>query len=283
MLARCRCNAGYGRGDCKVMNNRFRTAALLALCTATLGAAPPANAAVCEAASGAKLLPLVELFTSEGCDSCPPADRWLTSKFPAPAAGATASVLAFHVDYWDRLGWKDRFASAQFTQRQYAAMRAGGETFVYTPQVLVQGRDTRNWAGGAATDKVGAARARAARVDVKLVIDLAATDAISTRLDVRVADQALAKRAEAWLAYTDSRLVSDVKAGENRGVRLTHNHVVRTLAGPFTLDAQGRLDTALQLPLPAERGRDAALVAVVQDSRNGEVLQTLTLPVCATL
>ncbi len=265
------------------MNTSFRTGTFLALCAVAIGMAARADAAVCEAASGAKLLPLVELFTSEGCDSCPPADRWLTSRFPVPAPTATASVLAFHVDYWDRLGWKDRFASAQFTQRQYAAMRAGGETFVYTPQVLVQGRDTRNWEGSAATDKVAAARTRAARADVKLAIDGAAADAITARLDVRVADPALVKRAEAWLAYTDSRLVSDVKAGENRGVRLTHDHVVRTLAGPFALDAQGRLDTAVRVALPAERGRDATLVAVVQDARNGEVLQTLSLPVCGTL
>ena len=283
MLARRRCNAGNGRGDCKDMNTSIRTVILLALCTAVTGAALPATAAVCEAASGAKLLPLVELFTSEGCDSCPPADRWLTSKFPAPAAGAAASVLAFHVDYWDRLGWKDRFATARFTERQYAAMRASGETFVYTPQVLVQGRDTRHWEGSAATDKVAAARTRPARADVRLVIDGAAADAISTRLDVRVGEQAVGKRAEAWLAYTDGRLVSDVKAGENRGVRLTHDHVVRTLAGPFALDAQGHLDTAVRMPLPVERGRDAALVAVVQDARNGEVLQTLSLPVCGTL
>lgn len=263
------------------MTPSLRTRCFLTLCTAVLSASPPAAAAACEAVSGAKLTPLVELFTSEGCDSCPPADRWLTARFPVPAR--EASVLAFHVDYWDRLGWKDRFASAQFTQRQYAAMRAGGTTFVYTPQVLVQGRDTRNWEGSAATDKVAAARTRAARADVKLAVEGAATDAISARLDVRVAEPALHKRVEAWLAYTDSRLVSDVKAGENRGVRLTHDHVVRTLAGPFALDAQGHLDTAVRVGLPAERGRDATLVAIVQDARNGEVLQTLSLPVCGTL
>lgn len=283
MLARRRCNDGEGWGDCKVMNTSFRTGVLLALCVAATSTAWSATAAGCAATSGDKLLPLVELFTSEGCDSCPPADRWLTSKFPPPTAGAAASVLAFHVDYWDRLGWKDRFATARFTERQYAAMRAGGETFVYTPQVLVQGRNTRHWEGSAATDKVAATRTRAARADVKLVIDGAAADAISTRLHVRVSEPALGKRAEAWLAYTDSRLVSDVKAGENRGVRLTHDHVVRTLDGPFALDAQGHLDTAVRVSLPAERGRDATLVAVVQDARNGEVLQTLSLPVCGQL
>jgi hypothetical protein len=254
----------------------------LVVCAAIIGAAAPvAAAAGCEAASGPKLLPLVELFTSEGCDSCPPADRWLTSRFPVPARDA--SVLAFHVDYWDRLGWKDRFATAQFTQRQYAAMRAGGETFVYTPQVRVQGRDTRNWNGNGATERVAAARAQAPRAELKLFIDGTTADAVTSRVDVRVSDPALQKRTEVWLAYTESRLVSDIKAGENRGVRLTHDHVVRTLAGPFALDAQGRLDTAVKIALPAERGRDATLVAVAQDARNGEVLQTLSLPVCGTL
>src|SRR3954467_15010246 len=73
----------------------------------------------CNATSGREVTPLVELFTSEGCDSCPPADRWLSATFPADGA-PTASVLAFHVDYWDRLGWKDRFAAPQFTSRQHA-------------------------------------------------------------------------------------------------------------------------------------------------------------------
>ena len=254
-----------------------------ALCVAAMSAPSPALAAVCAAASGPKLLPLVELFTSEGCDSCPAADRWLTSRFPVAPPVPQASVLTFHVDYWDRLGWKDRFASAQFTQRQYASSRAGGETFVYTPQVRVQGRDMRNWGGSVVAETLTTARGRTSRADVKLVIDAGATDVVTAQLDVRVPEPLLVKRAEVWLAYTDSRLVSDVKSGENRGVRLEHDHVVRTLAGPFALDAQGRLDTRVRLARPAESGRGATLVAVVQDARNGEVLQTLSLPVCTNL
>ncbi len=255
---------------------------MTALCVASLGFPALGRTAVCEAASGAKMLPLVELYTSEGCDSCPPADRWLSSRFPVAPATPQASVLTFHVDYWDRLGWKDRFASPQFTARQYAASRAGGETFVYTPQVRVQGRDMQNWAGSKVTETLGAARGRAARAEVKLAVDGAATDTVETRIEVRVPDAAEARRAEVWLAYTDSRLVSDVKGGENRGVRLEHDHVVRTLAGPFALDAQGRYEARVRVAHPAERGRNPTLVAVVQDARNGEVLQTLSLPVCAT-
>ncbi|MEP7329649.1 MAG: DUF1223 domain-containing protein [Betaproteobacteria bacterium] len=262
------------------MTSTARNALLVVLAVSHLGATAGVAATACEATSGAKLLPLVELFTSEGCDSCPPADRWLASGFPVATSTPQASVLAFHVDYWDRLGWKDRFATPQFTARQYAALRSSGETFVYTPQVLVQGKDARNWGGGAVTEKVAASRVRPARADIKVALDGAAGGVLNARLDVRVPETPLQKRTEVWLAYTDSRLVSEVKAGENRGVRLTHDHVVRTLAGPFALDAQGHLDRIIAIARPAEAGSGATLVAVVQDAKNGDVLQTLSLPVC---
>src|SRR5512143_155670 len=103
---------------------RFATVSATLVVSMACAAADPA----CTARSGHETLPLVELYTSEGCDSCPPVDRWLTSTFPA--RDTSASVLAFHVDYWDRLGWKDRFASADYTARQYASMRARGAAFV---------------------------------------------------------------------------------------------------------------------------------------------------------
>src|SRR5437879_6451117 len=78
----------------------------------------------CRVVSGATTVPLVELFTSEGCDSCPPADRWLSANFPRTTDANGSLALAFHVDYWDRLGWIDRFGSPAWTERQYAAMRA---------------------------------------------------------------------------------------------------------------------------------------------------------------
>jgi len=81
---------------------------------------------------------LLELYTSEGCDSCPPADRWLSGlELGTPPLRAVA--LAFHVDYWDRLGWRDRFGSAVFTERQHEQQSRRHAAFVYTPQVLLQG------------------------------------------------------------------------------------------------------------------------------------------------
>ena len=250
---------------------RMKTLSTGVACALLMVVTRPANAtlacSVPSGASGHDMLPLVELYTSEGCDSCPPADRWLSATFPADRAGA--SVLAFHVDYWDRLGWKDRFASPDFTARQHAAMRANRATFVYTPQVLVQGRDV-----GAAKriDAVQAARSRAGRATIALE-----SDGPDLRVRASVPDKAARRNAAVFVAYTGSGLVSDVEAGENRGVQLHHDHVVRALYGPYPVDDQGQARATVRIAPPAERGRSAAVVAFVQDRASGDVLQTLTL------
>ena len=100
--------------------------------------------AACDAKSPDHLVALIELYTSEGCDSCPPADKWL-SRIVGGDGARRAVPIAFHVDYWDRLGWKDRFASASFTDRQAAQQASNGARFSYTPQVVVDGQDRKDW------------------------------------------------------------------------------------------------------------------------------------------
>ncbi len=287
------------RGNCKWWRRRadqMRMSATDSLCRSATSvaavivaglalAAPPSVAApaTCHAASGPQTTPLVELFTSEGCDSCPPADRWLSAQFPplpqsAPArAGALA--LAFHVDYWDRLGWRDRFASAQFTQRQYAEMEANGSAFVYTPQVLVQGHAVSDWKSGKAADAIAAALRRAPRavLSVDVTPEAGGPKVAAT---ATVADPSLRKRAALWLAFVDSGHVTDVAAGENRGVRLRHDNVVRSLQGPYPVGANGTAVAAVTLASPANPGTSPAIVAFVQDTRNGDVLQALAAPNC---
>src|SRR4051794_21813675 len=109
-----------------------------------LPALAAAAAPTCTAASRSALTPVVELYTSEGCDSCPPADRWF-SALKAEAAKGTVVPLAFHVDYWDYLGWKDRFADAAFSVRHREAASRGGAKVIYTPQVLFEGREFAQW------------------------------------------------------------------------------------------------------------------------------------------
>ena len=190
-------------------------------------------------------------------------------------------MLAFHVDYWDRLGWKDRFADASYTQRQYATMRAGGATFVYTPQVVVQGRDLPGWQRGAVAGRLDSARKQSARATIALDVEPGTGGVLALRAEVRDVPTSSRQDAKLWLAYTESGLVSDVKAGENRGVRLAHDHVVRALHGPFPVAGDGTARTAVVQPPLAERGATVAVVAFVQDARSGEVLQSLTVAGCA--
>ena len=174
---------------------------------------PSRAADACMAKSARAVAPVVELYTSEGCNSCPPADKWLSKLKTDPNVVA----LAFHVDYWDRLGWKDRFASATFTDRQAAQQASNGARFSYTPQVVVDGQDRKDW-GSLATP---IATRPAAPVDVVLARD-------GDRVTATVAASAHSpKRLAAYWAVTEQGHVTAVKAGENQGVTLHHDFVVR--------------------------------------------------------
>ena len=253
---------------------RFRRCAVLVLAMLAAAAARAAPATACSASSGARTTALIELYTSEGCSSCPPAERWLAG-FGRDAGDAKAIALAFHVDYWDRLGWKDRFASARFTDRQYEAMRANRGRFVYTPQVLIQGRDFPGWQRAArAQEAIAAINARPARASIALAAR-SGRGGIEVRARASVADPGDRPDAKLFVALVDSGLVSEVTAGENRGERLAHEHVVRAFAAGAS-GGEIALDTTL--PLPGEAGSARSVVAFVQRSEGGEVLQALALP-----
>lgn len=253
-----------------MVGDRAWTLILAALFWSAQVAAAPS----CRVESGPLARPLVELYTSEGCDSCPPAERWLSSRF-LPDAREPAIPLAFHVDYWDRLGWVDRFASARYTARQYAAMRANGASFVYTPQVLLQGRDYAGWRSDD-VEAIDAAAKTAARAKIAVEVTPGAREvAVHARANVATERRG---DAELFVAYVDSGLVSQVGAGENRGLRLVHDHVVRALRRVGRADAAGRIDATLSLQRPAERGSDPTVVAFVERPSSGEVLQALALP-----
>lgn len=234
-----------------------------------------ANAAECVARAETASVPLVELYTSEGCSSCPPADRWLSQLVPGRIV-----PLALHVDYWDYIGWRDRFAQARFSQRQRDMVNRSGGRVVYTPQVMLDGRDFRGWHSPTAFDE--AVRQRAARpLQAKLV--LAVENKAAAGWSARLTGEVLPRkgRAEAYLALYENGLVSAVEAGENRGARLRHDYVVRQWVGPLPVAADGRI--AHNVEFIHRDGVDfkhAGVAAFVQDAASGEVLQAVAIADC---
>lgn len=202
---------------------------------------------------------VVELYTSEGCSSCPPADRWLSSLKGRPDVLA----LAFHVDYWDRLGWTDRFASPEITARQVALSRSAGSRSVYTPQVVANGQDWRGW------PRLPRAAA-ASPVAVTLV-----REGGLVRATVSAPAGAPARLSGYWAVLEDGH-VSRVGAGENAGEKLHHDHVVRLYRPLAAWPAAAGLSTALEVSSGvAEHPRRVAFV--VSDADSGRPLQAAVL------
>jgi hypothetical protein len=240
------------------------------------------HAATCAAESSAQRVALLELYTSEGCNSCPPTDRWV-SELPARGYGrASVVTLAFHVDYWNDLGWPDPFAKAQFSERQRMASRRNGARVIYTPQLLLNGRDYRR--GSLFDDfgsRLGNLNRDPARAMISLRLQAEGAAGLTVSGSVAVTDAAARTGAHAFLALYENNLSNHVTAGENRGKRLRHDFVVRDLAGPFPVDASGvaRLQQWLQLD-PGWKTGDLHVAAFVQSERSGDVLQALAMPVC---
>ena len=187
-------------------------------------------------APGAAATPvLVELFTSEGCSSCPPADALLSRLgHTQPVQGADVIALEEHVDYWDSLGWKDPFSSQAATARQNEYGQAFGGRQVYTPQMVVDGRT--EFVGSSDTDALRAIRLAAKERKPAVHLSWEAGETLSIRVDpLGGATHAVGQ--QLILVVAENMLHSDVKRGENSGRALEHNGVVRQLLQVGKIDA----------------------------------------------
>jgi len=252
---------------------------------ALVGLACPilAQAAPCTRKSPAHTVALIELYTSEGCSSCPPADRWL-GELPRRFAVDQAVPLALHVDYWDYLGWRDPFAAPQFTQRQRALSRSGGRSFVYTPAVFAGMKEFRGWSDrDDFARRVKAINEQPARADIAL--EFAETQAGAATVTARFSVPAIADRAaglEGIVVLYENRLTSEIRAGENRGKTLRHDFVVRYWSDPVTIDARtGHAELRAQVDFPPDWNRARlGAAAFVQAAPSGDVLQAVAIPGC---
>ena len=236
----------------------------------------PVHAAPCVSESGPNTAALVELYTSEGCSSCPPAERWLGT-LPERYPGTAVVPLALHVDYWDYIGWKDSYAKREFALRQKKLSQLQRMALVYTPQVMLQGRDFRRWGTQAFDEAVARINSQPAKARLKL--SLLRVDERALEVEVTAELASPARDAALYLASYQSRLQNKVTAGENRGRILTHDHVVLEWLGP--LEVQNRRVERRTLPLlPGAAAANSGAAAFVQERRTGEVLQALLRSSC---
>lgn len=230
---------------------------------------PTANAANCQATSPKNTVALVELYTSQGCSSCPPADRWL-SQLPSRIDASRAIPLALHVGYWDYIGWKDPFAKREFNDRQTQLAALNGNRTRYTPGVFVQGRET-DWSSSAFDAQLRTINQRPAAATIKLDNVETQGGKIGVRAHAALAAPGSAKNPRMFVALVQNGISTKVTAGENRGETLANDRVTRAWSGPLPLGTRSIL-----LEAPSTAPDTLALVAFVEDDTG--VLQALQLP-----
>jgi hypothetical protein len=212
--------------------------------------------ALAAAAADPQRLPvLVELFTSEGCSSCPPADRHLQQ------LDSQVIVLSEHVDYWNQLGWKDKFSSPAFTERQEVYARAFGLGSPYTPQMVVDG--AAQFTGG---------DVRRAAMEIDKAVDRPKAPVFLLRnasggLQVQI--DSIPRDAEVWLALADDGAYTKVTAGENRGHNLGHVAVVRSIRKIGAVRRGGGFARVVELPAGAAGQR---IVVFLQEAGQGRIV-----------
>ncbi len=227
-----------------------------------------ANAApACTAQSGATRAQVIELYTSEGCSSCPPADKWLSTLKPTAASTGTV-IQAFHVGYWDYIGWVDRFASPAHTTRQRKIAALNRQNSIYTPQAVLDGRDWRNW---------GRVPASAEAASVSITLKQVGADQFEAMVTPVASAAGAAGMWSAYWTVTEHDHSSKVKSGENAGELLKHDFVVRqyTPVGDYALDggAAHKLTWRSIAPTP---GHPRRVNLVVYDPKTGKTLQAVS-------
>jgi hypothetical protein len=226
---------------------------------------------------------LVELFTSEGCSDCPPADAVLQQLIETqPVAGARVIGLGQHVDYWDAQGWKDRFSSAALTYRQQMYGAHFSLDSVYTPQMIVDGRV--QFVGSDRRTAAQAIERAAAAPHAAVRLEITGNSAAALGVSVDVRDGSTlgrGERADVVVAVAEDGLRSDVTRGENRGRTLTHAAVVRSMTtiGQVT---SGDWSVRGSVSIGADWNRDAlTVVAFAQERRSRAVLGSAAAPLRA--
>jgi len=244
---------------------------LLTVASSTFSAQPQ-----CAASSGATITPVIELYTSEGCISCPPADKWASS-----LKDKGVVVQAFHVGYWDYIGWVDRFAAPAYTNRQREVAARNNLRNIYTPQVVFNGRDLTNWPNWSIGLNQSSAR-EPARANI--TVQQLGADQFEASV-TPITNLSGLHTAANWSAYwtiTEHGHNSRVQAGENAGEFLKHDFVVRqyTQAGDYKTGSAAPQKLTFRSIAPTP-GHARQVNLVVFDTKTGSTMQAVSLQ-CAS-
>lgn len=228
--------------------------------------------------SPAERMIVAELYTSQGCSSCPPADRWLTDQLSTPERSDSVLALSFHVDYWNYLGWKDPYSKKQFTERQYAHKHAGNIGQIYTPQYVFSNREVRRWGqAGLMPQQLAAKKHDKAPVNIEVSLERKAGNQVEIKVETNWLDERY-KTGQMYLALYEDNLSQQVKSGENRGELLRHNRVVRHLSQAMVV-TPGKSVQVFRHTIPADWNQsNVGIGVIVENSESNIVLQALNAP-----
>jgi hypothetical protein len=226
--------------------------------------------------SGDKQIAVVELYTSEGCSSCPSADKWLSRLVKAPKDEVEVLALAFHVDYWNYLGWKDRFSSADYTSRQRQLGANNRQNTIYTPEFFVNGMEARGT--GKILDKIKQANQQQAPLVLKLRVSRDKTGLL-LKLDSPADRDTIGQVHHRYLVY-ENNLSTDVERGENSGEVLKHEQVVRYMSEAKSLQTENHHRIAID---PDWQPQNIGVAVLVTSPGNQHYLQALHTPVASLL
>jgi hypothetical protein len=226
--------------------------------------------------SGDRQTAVVELYTSEGCSSCPRADRWLEKLVTTPQQDLDLLALAFHVDYWDYLGWKDRFSNVDYTKRQRVLGANNRQRTIYTPEFFVNGKEARGSAN--ILKKIQQTNQQPAPLTLQLTVSRDQSElvvAVQTPSELDNGEPIHHR----YLVY-ENHLSTDVKRGENSGKVLHHEQVVRYMSPAQSLQTENQHRIAIDPAWQAENVGIAVLVTSVGAHR---YLQAVHTPVASLL
>ncbi|NOY67637.1 MAG: DUF1223 domain-containing protein [Gammaproteobacteria bacterium] len=246
------------------------------ICYALIFISPLGTAGEITAQSDNQTTPILELYTSEGCPNCPQAEKYLDKLNRKQANKQSYIPMAFHVDYWDDERWRDPYSNAKYSQRQRTIVQRNQLNTIYTPQFVIHGQDFPAYKNiPQAIDVVNNIKPMAA---IKATVSLKDNTSLETSISIKTDNSRVQWTSDIYIAITENNLSSSITGGDNKGLSLKHNNVVRQLTGPIRMQGKSKLDIKEKIMLDKSwKLDDLTLIVFVEDYVNGKLYQSLQI------